>query len=216
MIFFDLEFYVPKSERNRPKTRGTLVFNPGRPNHLILGGSFHINSFSTQKTENIHQFWLWNYPSEKELLTEIYQLFVSEFTKIQKEKAKVMQTRVTDIVTCGIAISRIDLPALFLKGQQHQIAPTADLFDIFLKTKIIDLANVGAFLFPNETTLYPKTANQLTSKLIKNRNPKPNGKQVWDLYDKHEFDKIEDRCNSEVVEIIEIYQQIQKRIQNLS
>ena len=71
MLFFDLEFYVPKADRNNPKSRGTLVFNPTYSNHLLLGGSFYSRPLMGKEFLNEHHLWLWDFSSPKKLLMAI-------------------------------------------------------------------------------------------------------------------------------------------------
>lgn len=218
MIFFDLEFYVPPEDQHLSNSRGTLIFNPANPKHLILGGHFITCPLSTSKSENSPQFrhdtsfWLWNFTSEKALLTAIFNFFEEEFHFQQGENTQILEKRVKDIVTCGFAIARIDLPALFIRCQYNHIAPSPRLFDIFLKTKVIDLCNVGAFLFPKESTLYPKTAYEVSKRLFPKTKWKPSGKTVWKFYDDGEYEQIETRCHNEVTDILHIYKKLQSHI----
>ncbi|WP_371803748.1 hypothetical protein [Candidatus Lokiarchaeum ossiferum] len=218
MIFFDLEFYVPPEERNHPNSRGTLVFNPGNPNHIILGGHFISLPISSIKSEDQASFrhdtsfWIWNYSSEETLLGAIKNFFEEEFSFQQGQNTQILEKRVKDVVTCGFAIARIDLPALYIRSQYHHIAPTPNLFEIFLKSKVIDLCNVSAFLFPNETTLYPKTAYEVSKRLFPHTKWKPSGKSVWKYYDEGEYEQIETRCHNEVTDILHIYKKLQSYI----
>lgn len=213
MIFFDLEFYVPKLQRNTPNSKGTLVFNPTFSEHIILGGHFVISNLNDQKKIASHSLWLWNYPNEKQMISAIIQIFKQEFERQQGILDSVLEKRIKDIVTCGFAIGRIDLPSLFIKSQSYQLDSPASLFNLFLKTKIIDLSNVASFLFKDELTFYPKTANEVAKKIFPKNPWKPSGKKVWDYYDLGEYDMIENRCKSEVDDIIKIYNELQNKIE---
>jgi hypothetical protein len=213
MIFFDLEMYVPLEQRDsRPK--GTMIFNPGKSTDLLLGGYFISKATKVREPNSTSSFWLWNYDhDEKKLLMAIIEYFKKEWELQQKEKATVLNKRVRDLVTCGLGIGRMDLPTLFIRSQEHQILSTAELFDIFMKTRVIDLGQVACFLFPKEKVLYPKTANELTRVLQIGTKLKPSGKNVWDLYDDKKFGEIESRCQQEVDDILEMYYEIKNRMQ---
>ena len=216
MLFFDLEFYVPKEERNLQGNKGeSRREGPlANPAHFILGGHFILKSLTSKDIENEKSFWLWNYKDEKELLIDIMKYFESEFNRQQNNHDNILQKRVQDIVTCGIGISRVDLPCLYIKSNQYQIAPKQKLFEIFLKTKCIELSNIAAFLFPKEPILYPKTANEITKKLFPKSKYKPSGKIVWDYYDNGDLNAISQRCEQEVKDIVKIYKKLQNLIRN--
>jgi hypothetical protein len=216
MIFFDLEFYVPHSYRNQTGKRGTLVFNPTFSDQILLGGCFYCKSLKDSHIYRKENLWIWNFESEKELLKQIYQLFKEEFILNQRDLAIIQNKRIKDIVTCGFGIARIDLPTLYIKSVHHKIESASNLFNMFLKTKIIDLCNVSSFLFPNEIVLYPKTANEVSKKISPKGAKKANGKKVWEYYDKDLYHKIEDRCEQEVMQIMEVYNHLQLRIGKLT
>ena len=179
-----------------------------------MGGCFYCKSLKDSHIYRKENLWIWNFESEKELLRQIYQLFQEEFILNQRYLAIIQNKRIKDIVTCGFGIARIDLPTLYIKSVHHKIESASNLFNMFLKTKIIDLCNVSSFLFPNETVLYPKTANEVSKKISPKSAKKANGKKVWDYYDKDEFHKIETRCEQEVLQIIHVYTSLQQLIGN--
>ena len=219
MIFFDLEFYVPPTDRNDPTSQGTLVFNPTNPQHKVLGGHFIAYDWKLKQIRQEQSYWVWNFLSdvnpEKALLTAIYDFFQEEFAYQQGETTNVLGKRIRDVVTCGFAIGRIDLPTLFIRSRQAQVADPASLFNMFLKTKIIDLSNTACFLFPKEDTFYPKTANEVGKLLFPKLPRKPSGKQVWIDYDLGEVDRITSRCTDEVHTIVRIYQGLQVNLKDL-
>lgn len=216
MMFFDLEFYVPPSGRNNPLTKNTLIFEPTNPNHKLLGGYFVRKPISKYEEGDCEEYsyWLWNYDSEKQLTEDIFNLFKKEYETQSAKKLKIWHRTVRDIITCGFGISRIDLPTLFIKSQQYQISNPAERALYFLKTRAIDLGNVSAFLFSEDDTLYPKTADEVASRILTNHVEKQPGKNVWKEYDSGEFDAIEIRCKTEVEEIIKIYDYLRKKIGN--
>jgi len=170
------------------------------------------------KIRQEQSYWVWDFPSEpseKALLTAIYAFFQEEFLFQQGEHSSVLGKRIQDVVTCGFAIGRIDLPTLFIRSQQHHVANPASLFNVFLKTKIIDLSNTACFLFPKELTFYPKTANEVTKHLFPKTPRKPSGKQVWLDYDTGDVDQIITRCSGEVHNIVRIYQALQNSFSDL-
>ena len=118
-------------------------------------------------------------------------------------------------MTCGFAIGRIDLPALFIKSHHYQVASASQLFEMFLKTKVIDLSNIAAFLFPEDRILYPKTMNEVSQRLLTEREYKTSGKDVWQWFDQGDYDRIQLRCQEEVEIMIRIYQELIQNIQQL-
>ena len=216
MIFFDLEFYVPPEDRNDPTSQGTLVFNPTNSHHKVLGGYFIAYDWKLKTIRSEQSYWLWNFPSEKALLTTIYDFFQEECAFQQGECSSVLGKRIQDVVTCGFAIGRVDLPTLFIRSHQVHVADPASLFNVFLKTKIIDLSNTACFLFPKEPTFYPKTANEVNKALFPKTPRKPSGKQVWLDYDTGEVDRVESRCTDEVHTIFWIYHALQDKLHDLS
>ena len=87
------------------------------------------------------------------------------------------------------------------------------LFELFLKTKTIDLSDVSAFLFPDDPILYPKTADEVAQRLKLAEEEKKNGKIVWDWFEAKAYQKIENRCKKEVEQTVSIYHQLINTIQ---
>lgn len=216
MIFFDLEFFVPERDRNLPGMKGTMIFNPARADHILLGGHFIVQGFRDTEPRVEKSFWIWDFEqNEKKLLAAIADLFQEEWHYQQGKKDVVLSKRVNDIVTCGIAIGRMDLPSLYMRAQRHKLFPAPQIFETFMKTKVIDLSQVACFLFPKEKTFYPKTANEITKRLEMKGKQKPSGKNVWTYYDDGDFQAIADRCRGEVESIVEVYHALQNRMQDL-
>lgn len=159
----------------------------------------------------MESLWLWNFKDEKSLMKAIYDLFRKEWQLHQDEKEWILRKPVTDLVVCGTGIARCDLPALYCRGQLHSVASSTDLFDVFLKTKPIDLANVASFLFPEEDTLYPITAVEMAGRL-RLADKKGSSKKVWDCYEDRDYSAIEDRTKSELLSVTRVYTALQKKV----
>ncbi|MHA1794633.1 MAG: hypothetical protein ACTSUK_00850 [Promethearchaeota archaeon] len=232
MLFFDLEFFVPPEDRFFTQTKGTFKFDPTKKGHLLLGGYFLQTSLKDLTIQGKHSIWIWkqnleylkysqesekfNENSEKKVIEQIYEIFLMDWKMQQKQKERVLKKRIYDCVTCGFSISRIDLPVLFLKGIQHNIADQDELFRTFLNTKTIDLSNTSSFLFPEEPVLYPKTQLEVVKRLEIPSFGKSAGSEVWSLFDKGDYHGIAERCRKEVEEIKQIYRKIQTKISSLS
>ena len=212
MLFFDLEFYVPKEDRNNSSS--SLIVNPNLKKHKLLGGTFYSKSFDDKlpKKPKFKQLWLWNFNNnEKVLLDQIDNVFIDEWEKTKKEEKWILRKPLVDLVVCGIGISRFDIPALYCRSFRFLIDSPEKLFDIYFKTKQIELANVCSFLFPEEQYIYPKTTKEIMGR-IKIKGDKDTSKNVWELFDKNDVDKIESRTTEEVKNILIIYQKCQKHI----
>ncbi len=206
IIFFDLEFYVPKADRN--KATFSFKFNPSLENHLILGGVFEkVYPLMTKKTVR-QSYWLWKYASEKELMTVIYQYIVNAWEPILKRKGA------ASLIASGIAIERSDIPVLYTKFLQHQVDTPERIFGYLFNMRVIDLSVVSIPFFnkkKKDGVLYPKTKHDLSQRF----NPSgitSSGKLVWDAYDCQDFASIEQRTNEEVSDLMTIFNQIHSEI----
>ena len=151
-LFFDLEYQVPKDAQK--STYGSLLANPGRSGQKILGGSFCLLESTNVKgwTSNLKEiemvnFWIWEYDNnEKKMLEDIFQYFKDSWSTLKGKK-----DREADLITCGIGISRFDLPILAYKFNAGltsvpfdliilQLNPIAESF--FDKNFIIPLSSV--------------------------------------------------------------------------
>ncbi len=212
MLFFDLEFYVPKQDRL--SVRSSMIVNPAKLSHTLLGGAFYSQHLRSDVPLNpaLDGHWLWDYASdERKMLTDIKARFEREWTANRNEKEEVLGKPIEDLVVCGAGISRFDLPALYCRSVLHEIAPPDDLFDLFLKPKAIDLANTGSCLFREDRTLYPKTTREMAGRL---RIPEGKGssKSVWTLYEENALQDIRARTEEEVRTVIRIYSSLRDRI----
>jgi len=208
MIFFDLEFYVPKEERDKPGA--SLLSNPCKENQFLLGGVF--TRYHPLKDRNpdfdFKHFWIWKQKEEKNVLNSIYQYFQESWAKL-KDK----DPRHADLILCGIGISRFDVPILYIRSVLNGIDSSQKIFECYFKTKQVDLSNVCIAFFRNDRykVMYPKTSNQMLRYLDIGRE-KISGMNVWELYDSEDFANIERRTESEVKDCIEIYKILCKRI----
>jgi hypothetical protein len=105
VIFFDLEFYVPKNDRT---DNFAFQANPYKTSDFIIGGTF-LRYYPLNEKKNIEEknYWIWNYDNEKLMLTEIINLFKESWDIVSKKDDQ------SELTVCGIGISRIDLSYLF-------------------------------------------------------------------------------------------------------
>jgi hypothetical protein len=208
MLFFDLEFYVP--EKDRHSNGGSLIFNPTSPDHLLLGGHFIAKNFNSSKITRTESYWLWNFDfDEARLINSISQFFTQQWAQEREQKEIILNKKVRDLVVVGFRV-QLDLMTLFLRAERNKIKSSNRLFEIFLKPKIIDLANVASMSFPEENTFYPKSMNEVIQKLQIGVDEKEPGRNVWYLYDQHQYSKIEQRTKEEVEIHIQIYEKLQR------
>jgi hypothetical protein len=116
------------------------------------------------------------------------------------------------LIVIGIGISRFDIPALFTRSLLKHIDTVENLFEPYLKTKIVDLGDVGISLFTKnpQPVLYPTTANALAARLGIGES-KESGKSVWDMYDSGDFEGIRNRTAHEVEIAMKIASKITRR-----
>ena len=211
--------YVPSRDRKNifiENDFGTFRFNPYRNWHILIGGHFISKSISTGKINFERSIWLWEYDNdEKAMLRAIFDVFKDEWgiQNQKSEQVKVTGYKIKDVLTIGIGIARTDLPALLGRCLINNVAPSDELYSVFMKTKVIDLSNTTSFLFPDDKILYPKSHQAIIKKIPKIKNVKKGpGSSVWNMYDSQQFDEIETRCTQEVREIVQIYGELQKKI----
>jgi len=199
VIFLDIECYVPPEGREQSK--GSMIYNPARTDHFVLGGVFRRTFPLQNKIEPPFQVWNWTREEEKITLRQIYEYFTDSWKLIEGRTFNH-----PDLILVGTGISRLDVPTLYVRSVLHRIDTEAVLYETYFKTKIVDLGDVGIPLFrsnPAIYPLYPKTTNALISRL-KIQSRKTSGKSVWELYESGQFDAIKERTASEVEDAIEI------------
>lgn len=211
MLFFDLEAYAPPEER--AASRSSLIVNPARPGHMLLGGCFFSKRFAEPIPEEpaFQGLWVWNFASEAELLRAIQALFEQEWQRQREENVRILGKPAVDLVVCGAGITKFDLPALYCRGLLHGIAPAADLFELFFKARPIELSNEASFLFPEEPVLYPKTTREMAGRLGL-RERKGSSKSVWDSYEQRDYASIEQRTQEELRLVLALYARLRERV----
>jgi len=206
IVFFDLEFYVPES--NRVNTG--LCYNPWDKGSRLLGGSFFVANpkrdikCSTHTVaNNIQSFWLWNYQSEKDLLSEIYELLKNTLSLVHKAHKK----KVSPLL-CGIGISSSDVPVLIELFKRYKILSNAEAFRFQSNFRVMDLSQLGIVCFNNGNDfLYPKIKNELLNKFMPGTKFE-SGKSVWDLYESKDYTGITERVNDEIISTHHIYKSL--------
>ncbi|NOQ64622.1 MAG: hypothetical protein GQ582_08940 [Methyloprofundus sp.] len=205
-VFFDLEFYVPKSSR---KDTG-LNYNPWDKKSKLIGGSFlsvnpEVNFLQSElKNKNeIKSFWLWNYNSEKELLTDIY-----EFIKKNSDLVtKAHQGRHSSVL-CGIGITSSDIPVLFELFKRYQLLSNSEAFIFQNELRSLDLSQLALMSFNCKNNyLYPKTKNEILGKYQQGKRFE-SGTSVWGLYEERKFLTIENRVVDEIMSTFLAYRSI--------
>lgn len=196
-IFLDFEFYVPEKDR----LKNGFCYNPWNKNCKFLGGSFlaahpfNDLKYSSKNIEKkIKSFWLWDYKSEKELLTDIY-LFLKEIL----EEVRVYNTTTLSPVLCGIGIVSADIPILFSLFQRYQILTNEEAFNFQHQFRVIDLSQLVIGTFDNKTKfLYPAAKNKIMQKYFPGKKFE-DGRIVWKLFEKKNFKLIESRVLDEII-----------------
>lgn len=158
------------------------------------------------------QVWNFERQGERETLLQIYEYFSKSWKLIDDRNRKDHP----DLILIGTGISRLDIPALFVRSTLHNIDSEEALYETYFKAKVVDLGDVGIPLFkknPIIYPLYPKTTNDLIQEL-QVKSQKTSGKRVWDLCDSgksEDFEAIKARTRSEVEDAMEIANKIISR-----
>ncbi len=209
MIVFDLEFYVPPKDRN--KKGASLLANPNKDGHYLLGGVFTKYKPFKDKDKNLdsfdyQHFWVWKEGNEKKVLEKIYNYIINSWEDLKDKDPKQ-----ADLMFYGVGISRFDIPVLYIRSTYHKIAPSEDLFECYFKAKQLDLSNIAIPFFNRDQVMYPKSVNSIFRRFgIKKE--KESGINVWDMYDKKDYIKIEKRTENEVKDSIVLYRKISTKI----
>jgi hypothetical protein len=213
VVYLDIECYVPPDSRQQSKS--SMIYNPARPDHFILGGVFR-RAFPLQdnRLEPPWHVWNWAKEDEKTTLQQIYDYVRESWRMIEGKTANH-----PDLMLVGTGISRHDVPSLYVRSAFHHIDTETALYEAYFKTKIVDLCDAGIPLFtdrqwskPRIYPLYPKPSNALAARLgTRSRDihgRKMSGKSVWELYESGQFDGIKERTASEVEDAIEMASKI--------
>lgn len=203
IIFFDLEFYVPESGRNK----AGFCYNPWDKSCKLLGGSFFIanpekdlSRSSKNLNSKIKSLWLWDKKSERELLEDIYYLL-----KSTSDIVKNAHNGKVSAILCGIGITTSDVPILIDLFKRYKILTNEESFKFQNEFRSIDLSQLSIATFNNANNfLYPKQKSLILQKYIPGIKFE-SGKSVWSMYDDKQFDQIESRVIDEVVCTHECY-----------
>lgn len=206
VVFLDFEFYVPLDERG--KSRTDFQFNPCRKDSIFLGGSLmRFWPMKNSRLEPMKDFWYWRNGSEKETVRQILA-YIEESWQLRRPNEGEHNT---PIMFCGFSVSTADLPALFLKSQIHRLADDETLYDALYTAKQIDLSLCGVgFLdrYPVDY-IYPKGKHTL-AKRFGVPSELERGTSVFDLFERKEYKKIEQRNHDELEQTAEIYRRMRK------
>jgi hypothetical protein len=203
IIFFDMEFYVPKEDRIE---NGGFQANPYNDNNILIGGSF-LKHFplNDKKEDELLKYWIWDYDfKENEMLIDIVQYFIDSWNIVKSKQGQ------CDLIVCGIGISRIDIAYLIGRCFVNKILDNKKLFEIFNHLRIIDLENLALPFFKSKNgLLYPKNTSEINLKFHVNSKREP-GIMVWDYYDEKEYEKISERTLNEIMDQKFVYKEICK------
>lgn len=205
IIFFDLEFYVPKEDR---EGRMGLKANPYRTGHFLIGGTLHRYFPLVHKRNNdsIKEFWIWNYKNEAEMMKDIIAFIEESWSIIYKKDNQ------AELFYSGIGISRVDIQYLFAKAKLLDIKTEEELFNLFYKGRFLDFETIVIPYFKNKDNMMKtKTTKDILSKFKIERERGPSI-SVWDQYDAGEYEKIRERNVNEVADLPVMYQAILTRI----
>lgn len=204
-IFFDLEFYVPLSSRDKEG----LCYSPWDKSCRLLGGEFlSINGLTIDRTKDstiekkIQGIWLWEHSSEKEILEKILNLIVSSASKVKKNH------RTRSLVLCGIGISNSDIPVIFELFKRYHLLSNQEAFELQANVRCIDLSQIAILMNNvNDSYLYPLTKNNLLNKYLPG-NKFESGKSVWELYENKKYAEISQRTFDEILNTYFCYKKL--------
>ncbi|SRR6266567_6228284 len=136
VVHLDLEGYVPKQDRIQK--RSSMYANPGNPSHFLLGGVL-CREFPLQSAKpTLTPIWNFSPEQEEDTLRQIYRYFQESWNLLE---GKTWEH--PDLIVMGFGISRFDIPAIFTRSLIKKIDNIENLFETYLKTKIVDLGDVG-------------------------------------------------------------------------
>jgi hypothetical protein len=203
VLFFDLEFYVPKEDRNIQGIRA----NPYKNGHFILGGTFaSYYPFIEQGKIEINKHWIWDYENNEEKLLKAILNNIVTFSDEKKAKEIIKNT-----VICGDKISRLDIPYLFGRCLKNNIDTDSNLFYFLNRFDIIELNNIIIpFLKNNGKPLFP-VPKEMISHLFLNKICCNEMKTlVWDYYDNKNYQTIMEHNEEETIDNLNIYKTLIK------
>lgn len=144
-------------------------------------------------------------------MKNVYNFFYDSWNIIKDKK-----DNEPDLITLGTGTSRFDIPALFARSWKLNIDNPENLYEIYMKTKTVDLPEVGIPLIKKDNNiLYPVTANDLSSVFDIESKRKKSGISVWKMYESNDFNSIKKRNENEVCSILKIYNNIINKLYNV-
>ncbi len=207
VIFFDLEYYVPKKDRVR---NGLICFNPYKPQHVLMGGVFccldtdKIPESDEELRSQMVSHWDWRKGDEqKKIVTQFSALLGTELKQFKKSA---FYNRESNVVLCGIGIVTSDIPALHDLFRLHMVRQANEIFPFQNRFRVLDLSTMGTAAFNgSKSFLYPLSKKELMRSLDLPVDL-AKAQDVWDMYDASEFKAIEQRSIDEVILSIRMYQ----------
>lgn len=204
IIFFDLEWYVPLTQR---ESKGaSMLANPNKEGQMLLGGVFAKFHPIIEKIRDIEydHFWLWKEKDEASMVSKIYEYIKNEWRNFDGT-----HWSQADLILCGQGISRFDVPILYLQCEKFGVDTKEEIYYTLFKTKQVDISNVAIPLIWADV-MYPSNWN-LISRRFGYRRLKESGASVWDMYDGQKYDDIERRTEQEVRDVVSTYNLILNR-----
>ncbi|HJJ58667.1 MAG TPA: hypothetical protein O0Y08_03680 [Methanocorpusculum sp.] len=198
-LIFDLEAYVPEADRHSPSF--TLAANPHRAGHTLLGGVFHLFRPVTGEILSVPDFehhWVWDEGDEAETVASVYRIFEG-----MRRRSYGKKRFAADPVVSGAGIANFDMPFIYAKCLQYELAAPDEIYDTVCKFRVVDLSTAAIGMLPG-TRLYPVPHNRMADYFLPERKEKPTGKIVWQMADEKEYPQIAARCETEVREMKDI------------
>ncbi|MRI34831.1 hypothetical protein EOPP23_17785 [Endozoicomonas sp. OPT23] len=177
-----------------------LAYNPWDSECRFLGGCFMAASASQDLHDGIDNysgkmdaFWLWNYPSEAELVEAVFYYL----SNIAEQGSRNGNRRVSPLL-CGIGITHSDLPVLLDLFRRYGLLDNPKAFVFQNQFRSLDLSQLAVAMFNNSNRLlYPKAKNTILSKYTPDTLFE-SGRAVWTLYEQEKYRIIEERVVEEI------------------
>ena len=129
--------------------------------------------------------------------------FVEESWNIIKRK-----DNQAELFFSGIGISRVDIQYLFARCHKYNLRSDEVLFDLFYKSRFLDFETIVIPYFKNKDNMMKtKSTKEILSKfkIERERGPSAN---IWEQYEKKDFDAIRERNVYEVSDLPVMYKKI--------
>jgi hypothetical protein len=207
VLFFDLEYYVPESDR---KKNGLICFNPYKPQHLLMGGVFccldtdKIPESDEELKNQMVSHWDWkNGDEQKQIVIHFSELLSTELEGFKKSGS---YNHESNVVLCGIGIVNSDIPAMHDLFRLHKVQKVGQIFPFQNRFRVLDLSIMGASVFNgSKSFLYPLNKKELM-KAFGLTADMAKATEVWEMYDQQKFTAIEQRSIDEVILSVRMYQ----------